>query len=103
MHECQFPSMRLMDGGITDDSAIALLVAKLQRAWGMKTTLRVAALNSDECDKTSGTKNCRAGSAYNFATLFEDETQKIPGFEGWQTGQAWMGGNPVNQAKQLFV
>jgi len=91
MHNCEFPSVRLMDGGITDDSAIALLVAKLQRAWPDQ-TLRVAALNSDEClpPKNGAPKDCRAGSAYNFATLFEGETPKI--LVGWETGKAWMGG-----------
>jgi len=104
MHNCEFPSMRLMDGGMTDDSAIALLVAKLQKSWGMETTLRVAALNSDECDppKTAGgPKDCKAGSAYNFGTLFEGVTQKIPGLQGWETGQAWMGAGPLGN--QLYV
>jgi len=47
---CKFPDFRLWDGGWIDNTAIALLVAKLQQEHGLDVPLRIFAVDSVSID-----------------------------------------------------
>jgi len=71
--ECAYPDVRLLDGGYTDDSGIALLISRLQAKYGAKTPLRIAALDSNQCDYGSGDDlktACTASVSYESELLF---------------------------------
>jgi hypothetical protein len=72
--ECKFPSVRFLDGGYSDDSAIALTIAKMQQELGTEVTMRLAALDSDECspNKTavSPWPGMSCGLKYDWGDLF---------------------------------
>jgi len=67
---CDYPSVRLIDGGYADNSGIATVIAKLQNELGIAVTLKVVALDSNQL---SGTK---------------EESQQLSGWGGLFSGPA---------------
>jgi len=69
--DCEYPSVRLLDGGYTDDSGIALLVSRLQAKYGVNTPLRIAALDSDQCyNATDLHASCATNVEYEAEFLY---------------------------------
>jgi hypothetical protein len=92
---CQYPSMRLLDGGYADDSGIALLVGRLQATHPGK-NLRIAAMDSDWCTeaKKEGL-SCDASLNYNWGDLF--------GNQSWSNGNVNVNGIDVpSVSAQIF-
>lgn len=75
---CDFPSLRLLDGGYTDNSGVALLVGKMQKERGVGVPLRIAVLNSDGCLAGVTSLTCEDAAAGNWGDLF--------GVQSWQPG-----------------
>jgi len=76
---CAFPSLRLLDGGYSDNSGVALLIGKMQKEHGVGTPLRLALLNSDGCVEGVASKLCQDAAAGNWGDLFGVQSWK-PGF-----------------------
>lgn len=70
---CVFPATRLIDGGYTDNGALALLVAYMQRKHGMKTLLELMLQYSNECKST---EDCTATAKKQVSVYFDSPAGK---------------------------
>jgi len=71
IHKCQWPNVRLLDGGFSDDGGIALMIGKMQKEKGVGVPLRIAALDTGQCNSDADSlKPCYGSSSYNLWSLF---------------------------------
>jgi len=92
MSNCEFPSIRLLDGGYTDDSGIAMLVSHLQDKFGVGTPLGIIALDSDACTNTSDIPaSCSSSAQYESRLLFSDDEKDQKEFNGTLEAQLALG------------
>jgi len=74
--KCQYPDIRLLDGGYTDDSGIALLVGHLQTKFGVNIPIKIMALDSDGCSMGSTAAACKEGVEYEAEWLFQQDKKR---------------------------
>jgi len=77
---CSFPGMMTMDGCYSDNLGFALNVGYLQRKFPGK-KLRIMAMTSDMCDKTTDPTCLKAVTESSWRSFFADSP--YPKVEGW--------------------